>query len=285
MLHFCGPIKKMLQVIPLTVKLILIGDSAVGKSTMFDIYRDGGKSSGREHQPTIGVDFYTSTRSLAVNNKLYEITYQIWDTAGQERFRAVSANYFRNIDGVLFVFEAPKDEFEQSYKSLRNVDSWYDFAKQNTDPELRDRLVHAVCMTKLDQIQHNETLQTHVGNQCKVTLEKVCSQEVDIKRVFKVTREKPENILKMFDYLLKYIAETKIKSMPNETTLYDTNIYKAPPRRRRSQQKMFVVSVLDKDSSSNSGNTNGRSSSSSSVDLTDTELMKRDEEDSSKCCA
>ncbi|XP_047972467.1 ras-related protein RABA5a-like [Salvia hispanica] len=80
-------------------KIVLIGDSAVGKSNLLarfarDEFHPNSKS-------TIGVEF--QTQKMTINGK--EVKAQIWDTAGQERFRAVTSAYYRGAVGALLVYD------------------------------------------------------------------------------------------------------------------------------------------------------------------------------------
>lgn len=80
-------------------KIVLIGDSAVGKSNLLARFaRDEFYPNSKS---TIGVEF--QTQKLDINGK--EVKAQIWDTAGQERFRAVTSAYYRGAVGALLVYD------------------------------------------------------------------------------------------------------------------------------------------------------------------------------------
>ncbi|KAF3793864.1 Ras-related protein [Nymphaea thermarum] len=80
-------------------KIVLIGDSAVGKSNL--LARFARNEFYPNSKSTIGVEFQTQT--LEIDGK--EIKAQIWDTAGQERFRAVTSAYYRGAVGALVVYD------------------------------------------------------------------------------------------------------------------------------------------------------------------------------------
>lgn len=82
------------------VKILLLGDSAVGKSSLLTQYCDQDFSLG--HMPTIGIEYKQKVLNLN-NNKTVKI--QLWDTAGHERFRTITPVYYRNVDGVLLIFD------------------------------------------------------------------------------------------------------------------------------------------------------------------------------------
>ncbi|KAG6482372.1 ras-related protein RABA5a-like isoform X1 [Zingiber officinale] len=83
-------------------KVVLIGDSAVGKSNLLSRFaRDQFHPNSKS---TIGVEFQTKT--LDVEGKV--IRAQVWDTAGQERFKAVTAAYYRGAVGALLVYDVSR---------------------------------------------------------------------------------------------------------------------------------------------------------------------------------
>src|SRR5687767_1706135 len=81
------------------VKLIIIGDSGVGKSTIMSMYCDD--TFMENYVSTIGVDF--KVKIIDVNDKIAKV--QIWDTAGQERFKSITRSYYKDANGVLLVFD------------------------------------------------------------------------------------------------------------------------------------------------------------------------------------
>ncbi|RCN44260.1 Ras family protein [Ancylostoma caninum] len=83
-------------------KVILIGDSGVGKSNLLS--RFARNTFSLESKSTIGVEF--STRIITVDGK--RIMAQIWDTAGQERFKTVTSAYYRGAQGALIVYDITK---------------------------------------------------------------------------------------------------------------------------------------------------------------------------------
>nr|CAB3458715.1 unnamed protein product [Digitaria exilis] len=80
-------------------KIVLIGDSSVGKSNL--LARFARNEFYPNSKSTIGVEF--QTQKLVIDGK--EIKAQIWDTAGQERFRAVTSAYYRGAVGALLVYD------------------------------------------------------------------------------------------------------------------------------------------------------------------------------------
>ncbi|AQK94281.1 Ras-related protein RABE1c [Zea mays] len=81
------------------IKLLLIGDSGVGKSCLLLRFSDG--SFTTSFITTIGIDF--KIRTIELDGK--RIKLQIWDTAGQERFRTITTAYYRGAMGILLVYD------------------------------------------------------------------------------------------------------------------------------------------------------------------------------------
>lgn len=82
-----------------SLSIITIGDSSVGKTSLIKKFSDNSFSTGT--LPTIGVELFKT--ELIINNEKYLI--KIWDTCGQERLRALTSNYYKNADGILFVYD------------------------------------------------------------------------------------------------------------------------------------------------------------------------------------
>ena len=82
------------------VKLLLIGDSGVGKTNLLLRYSDAAFSFN--NIPTIGIDFRIKTVELKGGRR---VKLQIWDTAGQERFLNITRNYYRGAMGIMIVYD------------------------------------------------------------------------------------------------------------------------------------------------------------------------------------
>jgi len=96
----------------LSFKILLIGDSGVGKSSLLVSFIS---SSVEDLSPTIGVDF--KIKQLTVGGKRLKLT--IWDTAGQERFRTLTSSYYRGAQGIILVYDVTRRE---TFTNL--VDVW-----------------------------------------------------------------------------------------------------------------------------------------------------------------
>lgn len=110
-------------------KVVLIGDSGVGKSNLLSRFtRD---SFSLESKSTIGVEF--ATRSQEIDGKI--IKAQIWDTAGQERYRAITSAYYRGAVGALLVYDIAK------HLTYENVTRWLKELRDHADSNIVIMLV------------------------------------------------------------------------------------------------------------------------------------------------
>ncbi|OIW07609.1 hypothetical protein TanjilG_29982 [Lupinus angustifolius] len=102
-------------------KIVLIGDSAVGKSNLLS--RFARNEFDTNSKATIGVEFQTQV--VEIEGK--EVKAQIWDTAGQERFRAVTSAYYRGALGALVVYDITrKGTFDGIKRWLQELDTQND---------------------------------------------------------------------------------------------------------------------------------------------------------------
>jgi len=106
-----------------SISLILVGDTHVGKTNFLGRY-----IKNEFHDvfvSTVGIE--REIKGIKIDNKLYKII--IWDTAGQERFRCLPRKYYKNVDGVLLLYDVCD---EQSFK---NVNNWVSDVEQNSNKE------------------------------------------------------------------------------------------------------------------------------------------------------
>ncbi|XP_063211025.1 ras-related protein Rab-18-B-like isoform X1 [Chroicocephalus ridibundus] len=109
----------------LTLKLLLVGDSAVGKSSLLLRFTDGAFDPGLK--PTVGVDF--KVKKMVIDGHAVQLA--IWDTAGQERFRTLTPSYYRGAQGVVLVYDVTrKDTFAGLESWLNELDTYT--TKSNT---------------------------------------------------------------------------------------------------------------------------------------------------------
>lgn len=115
-------------------KIVIIGDSAVGKSNLLSRYARN--EFNPNSKATIGVEF--QTQCLQIDGK--EVKAQLWDTAGQERFRAVTSAYYRGAFGALLVYDISRRSTFQS------VSRWLD--------ELNSKCSFSLNQHKIEKLYH-----------------------------------------------------------------------------------------------------------------------------------
>ncbi|XP_015056690.1 ras-related protein Rab11D [Solanum pennellii] len=112
------------QKIDYVFKVVLIGDSAVGKSQI--LARFARNEFSLDSKATIGVEF--QTRTLVIQHK--SVKAQIWDTAGQERYRAVTSAYYRGAVGALLVYDITKRQ------TFDHIPRWLEELRAHADKNI-----------------------------------------------------------------------------------------------------------------------------------------------------
>lgn len=91
----------------LKTKIVLIGNSGVGKTSLLDCYRHG--SIPNTHTPTVGAEQMDFMLKVDEHN----VRVCVWDTAGQDRYRTIGSLYYRDADGCICVFDVTNpDSFD-----------------------------------------------------------------------------------------------------------------------------------------------------------------------------
>merc|ERR1712159_243292 len=122
-------------------KLLLIGDSGVGKSCLLLRF------AAETYTPTIGVDF--KIRTVEIDGKVIKL--QIWDTAGQERFRTITSSYYRGAHGIIVVYDVTDHE---TYDA---VERWMTEIDRFAGPEVNKMIVGNKCdMVSKKQVDYAE---------------------------------------------------------------------------------------------------------------------------------
>lgn len=165
------------------VKLILIGDSQVGKTSVLLRYCDDFFND--YHISTVAIDYKFKTVEL--NN--LKIKMQIYDTAGQERFKSMSLNYYKGSDGIINVFDL------SSKQSFYNVINWANQIKNSVSSKAPKYLIGNKC----DDVENRKISREEA--------EKM-AQDYDLK-YFETSAKKDYNIKEMFDSLIMDVYKVK----------------------------------------------------------------------------
>ncbi|XP_057314563.1 ras-related protein Rab-9A-like [Hydractinia symbiolongicarpus] len=127
---------------PNFLKVIILGDGAVGKSALMNRFVNNKFDSQSFH--TIGVEFLN--KEVKVNGEMY--TLQIWDTAGQERFKSLRTPFYRGSDICLLVYSVDDEQ------SFYNLDTWKREFLYYADVKDADLFPFVVLGNKIDLPNH-----------------------------------------------------------------------------------------------------------------------------------
>lgn len=124
-----------------SIKLVLLGEAAVGKSSI--VLRFVSNDFSENKEPTIGAAFLTQR----VNIDEHTVKFEIWDTAGQERFASLAPMYYRNAQAALVVYDVTKP---QSFIKARH------WVKELHEQASKDITI-ALVGNKIDVLENNES--------------------------------------------------------------------------------------------------------------------------------
>ncbi|ODV96028.1 hypothetical protein PACTADRAFT_80102 [Pachysolen tannophilus NRRL Y-2460] len=137
------------------VKLVLLGEAAVGKSSL--VLRFVSNDFQENKEPTIGAAFLT--QRCTIGDKT--IKFEIWDTAGQERFASLAPMYYRNAQAALVVYDITKPA---SFIKARH------WVKELHEQASKDIII-ALCGNKYDLISKNNEEGEEIESNRKVSIE------------------------------------------------------------------------------------------------------------------
>lgn len=126
-------------------KVMLLGDSTVGKTSTVMQYKDGAFLSGT-FLATVGIDY----RNKVVTVDGVKVKLQIWDTAGQERFRSVTHAYYRDAEALLLLYDIT------NRASFDNIRAW---------------------LTEIGEYAQKDVVIMLLGNKCDMNHERVIRSE------------------------------------------------------------------------------------------------------------
>ena len=173
-------------------KVILIGNSEVGKTSLFKKITTGQFSE--KNISTIGMDKKTLPVEIEINNIKKNVDISLVDTAGEERFRSITKNYFKESDGILLLYDVTNRD------SFKNVENWIESINEMLGSHKDSKYVIFLIGNKIDLIglegKERMVTEEEAQNICK---EKclVWGGECSVKNIeFEDLKEKFKNYVK-----------------------------------------------------------------------------------------
>ncbi|KAI3996242.1 hypothetical protein MKX01_026710 [Papaver californicum] len=120
------------------LKVIVLGDSGVGKTSLMNQYVH--KKFSQQYKATIGADFVT--KEVQLDDRI--VTLQIWDTAGQERFQSLGVAFYRGADCCVLVYDV------NVQKSFDNLNNWREEFLKQASPANPDKFPFILLGNKVD---------------------------------------------------------------------------------------------------------------------------------------
>ena len=166
----------------LLYKILLLGDSSVGKTCFLMRYSDN--TFQEIHMSTIGLDYKLKNVQLD-DGKIVKI--QIWDTAGQDRFRSITKNYYKGAHGIILIYDVT------SRKTYENIRNWVTQIKE----EVSEKVTIILVGNKIDD-EKNRKVTTEEGQ----NMAKECGLDF-----FETSAKSGVNIDSTFNELVKKTVE------------------------------------------------------------------------------
>lgn len=180
------------------MKILLIGDSGVGKSCLLVRFVDD--KFNPSFITTIGIDFKIKT--VEINGQ--KIKLQLWDTAGQERFRTITTAYYRGAMGIILVYDVTDE------KTFANIRTWFKTVTEHANDEAQLLLVgnKSDMDTRTVTFEQGDELSKELGipfiessaknddnvNDIFFTLAKLIQEKIDTNKLANPNNNKDGNI-------------------------------------------------------------------------------------------
>ena len=180
----------MTEEFDLIFKIVIIGDSGVGKTNLIGRYL---KNEYKEDsKATVGVEF--GEKKYEING--LKIKAQIWDTAGQERYRAITSMYYKGAKGAFIVFDL------SSKSTFQNVEKWFNEIKKTADPT-----INLILIGNKSDLKDKRQISTEEGeNKAK---------EMNV-AYLETSALNADNVDKAFDLLIQEITKKMKKEIEEE---------------------------------------------------------------------
>ncbi|KAI4166931.1 MAG: hypothetical protein LQ343_007634 [Gyalolechia ehrenbergii] len=197
------------------LKVIILGDSGVGKTSLMNQYVN--KKFSASYKATIGADFLT--KEVMVEDRL--VTMQLWDTAGQERFQSLGVAFYRGADCCVLVYDV------NNSKSFDTLDSWRDEFLVQASPRDPENFPFVVLGNKID-VEENKRM---ISAKRAMTF---CSSKGNIP-YFETSAKEAVNVEQAFEIIARNaLAQEESEEysamdvLVNQMTIFADNTYSKP---------------------------------------------------------
>ena len=180
------------------VKLIIVGDSGVGKTNL--ISRFASDKFQSNSKATIGVEFIYKT--LKINKEIFKV--EIWDTAGQERYKSITSAYYKGAKGAIIVYDITSET------SFNNIENWINEVKSKASNNIQIMIIGN---------------KTDLYKERKISVEKGIEKAKTLNfHLFEASALDKTNVKEAFNYLLKEMyLDVKNISRNNSNNNYGGN--------------------------------------------------------------
>jgi len=182
------------------IKVILLGDSIVGKTSMLMRYMK--KDISEFHVATIGVERYSKV--MKIKNSKDKVKLTIIDTSGQERYMSITKNYYKQANGVILIYDITNKE------TFKNLEFWINEIENNAIENIPIFLVgNKKDLEQNREVQSEEGKRFAEAHKC-IFFETSIKEDKEIKLLFIKILENICNVKKVFKYNI--IEEEDMKS-------------------------------------------------------------------------
>ena len=198
-------------------KIILIGNSAVGKTCLFKKITTG--NFANKNISTIGMDKRRLSFQITKENKIKNIDISLLDTAGQERFRSITKTYFKGADGIILMYDITnKDSFVQ-------VEEWIKSIHESIGDHNNSNYIIILLGNKKDLVDENK--------KPRLVLEEEAKEKCKVKNIFwggecSVKNDTEEDLKNKFQGFVE-----KIYNKVGDKFVREQKVIKANEKRRR----------------------------------------------------
>ena len=192
--------------IDFTIKLLIIGDSSVGKSNFMSRFIED--KFNTSYMTTSGIDLKTA--DIQIKNK--KIRIQLWDTAGQEKYKAITKNLFLKVMGAIIIYDITSE------KSYINLKEWVKMVKEECGPHMKIIIVGNKLDLADERIIDEEEAMNYAKEQKTDYIETSCKTG--------------ENVKKSITILCEKILETK-ETVEDSSFMLDSSTFMQQNRRKK----------------------------------------------------